>query len=246
MKSFKEMTEQEIKEFTTQQEKFVKEYKSANKINNVLLIGVGTYCNKAISKVNNLNNISKLYIDINKKWLEKYSDYMSLDLSEENISNKIRLWKDEDKYKKLYDEITKYQVLFTNYDYIIICATVDNEEYNLITEVIAVFCKKQNKKFMICHTKTFLNYAAGITGINKFKEISDKFLSKIKSKNYITNEIKNVDTSLLYDITSFKFHDQDYKTNLTTKSNILEYEEINSDIFAKIVENSIIKMLEDN
>jgi len=244
MRTFKEMTEQEIKEFTTQQEKFVKEYKSVNKINNVLLIGIGTYCNNAVFKVGKHENISKLYVDTNRKWLEQYSNYPIIDLSKENISNKKSLWKDEDNYKKLYDEVSKYIVYFTNYDYIVICSTTDNEEYTLVAEVIADFCKEQNKKFMICHTKTYLSYMASVSGTKKFKEISDNFLSKMKEKKYITNEISNVNTSLSYDVVNFKFQEGNYKSILAVGNS--EYEEINSDIFSKIVNNSIIKMLEDN
>ena len=133
---------------------------------------------------------------------------------------------------------------FTNYDYIVICTVVDDEEYNLVTEVLADFIKQQNKRFMICHTKTYLSYMAGISGTKKFKEISDIFLTKMKEKKYITNEINNVNTSLSYDIVNFKFQEGNYKSILAVGSS--EYEEINSDIFAKIVENSIIKMLENN
>ena len=244
MKTFKEMTEQEIKEVTLQQECAIKEYKSAHKINNVLIIGVGLYCNKAISKISKNDNITKLFIDTNNKWLKEFSDYPNIDLSEEKISDDKDLWKTDYKNKKIYNEISKFQVYFTNYDYIVICTVTDDEEYNLVTEVLADFIKQQNKRFMICHTKTYLSYMAGISGTKKFKEISDNFLSKMKEKKYITNEINNVNTSLSYDVVNFKFQEGNYKSILAVGSR--EYEEINSDIFAKIVENSIIKMLEDN
>jgi len=244
MKTFKEMTEQEIKEFTTSKEKFVEEYKSMYKINNVLLIGIGTYCNTAISKVDKQDNISKLYVDTNKKLLEQYSNYPILDLSEENISKTDSLWKEEDKYQKLYKEVSKYQVYFINYDYIVICTTTDSEEYNLIAEVIADFCNEQNKRFMLCYPKyTFMSYAANIAGLKTFKYISNNFVSKVKSKSYILNEINCINTSLLYDITSFKFQGGDYKLNIETQSNSKEYDDINSDIFARILECNIIKML---
>ena len=101
MKTFKEMTEQEIKEVTLQQECAIKEYKSANKINNVLIIGVGLYCNKAISKISKNNNITKLFIDTNSKWLEEFSDYPNIDLSEEKISDNKDLGKTDYKNKKI-------------------------------------------------------------------------------------------------------------------------------------------------
>lgn len=245
MKTFKEMTEQEIKEVTLQQESAIKEYKSTHKINNVLIIGVGLYCNRAISKINRHNNITKLFIDTNSKRLKEFSDYPNIDLSEEKISDDKDLWKTDYKNKKIFNEISKFQVYFTNYDYIVICTVTDDEEYNLVTEILADFIKQQNKRFMICHTKTYLSYVAGISGIKKFSEISNNFLAKMKEKKYITNEINNVSTSLLYDVVSFKSQNENYKTNLATKSDSRKYEEINSDIFAKIVENSIIKMLEE-
>ncbi len=243
MKTFKEMTEQEIKEVILQQECAIKEYKSAHKINNVLIIGVGLYCNKAISKIKKHDNILKLFVDTNSNRLNEFSDYPNIDLSEEKLSNDKNLWKTDYKNNKIFNEISKFQVYFTNYDYIVICTAVDDEEYNLITEILADFLKQQNKRFMICHTKTYLSYMESVSGTKKFSEMSDSFLSKMKEKKYITNEINNVNTSLSYDIVNFKFLEEKYKSILAVGSS--EYEEINSDIFAKIVNNSIIKMLEE-
>ena len=242
MKTFTEMTGQEIKEITLQQECAIKEYKSTHKINNVLIISIGLYCNKAISKIGRYNNITKLFIDTNSNQLKEFSDYPNIDLSEEKISDDKNLWKTDCQNKRIYYEISKFQVYFTNYDYIVICTAVDDEVYNLITEILADFLQQQNKRFMICHTKTYLSYIASVSGTKKFSEISDNFLSKMKEKKYITNEINNVNTSLSYDIVNFKFQEGNYKSILAVGSS--EYEEINSDIFAKIVNNSIIKMLE--
>ena len=55
--------------------------------NNKYPLLAGLYCNKAISKISKNDNITKLFIDTNSKWLKEFSDYPNIDLSEEKISD---------------------------------------------------------------------------------------------------------------------------------------------------------------
>lgn len=244
MKSSKNLSQDKIIEYYYYQEKAVLAYRELNKIRNILLIGIGEFCNKAISEINKQKDVVKLFIDTDEKELEKYIDYPIIDLSEKNTKKSYDTQK-QDKFHIIYDEISKYLHFFTNHDYIIICTTIYNEDYNLIAELIADYCKQQNKRFMICYTKE--NYSMLLNRTQNESEIltAKAFLTKIKDKKYILNEIVHNKTNFLLDYMEYKFHDKTCSVNMGSKISLDEHREINIDIFARILEINIIKMLKN-
>ena len=155
MRTFKDLTDNEVQEFSKYQDKTIKNYKKQNKINNILLFGIGNFGNKIVSKIKNIPNVSKLCSDINKKWLEDTSSDNDKLLFLENYPLSDGIW-DTNDYADIYKQMIQNEDLIINkiqdFDYIIICTNSDGKMNSCLSEAVADTCKKIN-------IETFLIYS---------------------------------------------------------------------------------------
>ena len=232
----KDLTTDEIKEFSKIRDEQVNLYKQNNLISNILVISIGSNCNKAISKMERISNVSTLLTDTKSEWLADFGDYNCLSLVKNNTDS---LWEmDKD---KLFSEIknikTNLVEQVNKFDYIIICTESDNNEYSYSAEYIADICSKENIRFMICYTKN----NEMIDFIN-FEEISKKktedFIARIKKKNYILNEIASSKSYVHIDNCNFRYKSKKFTTQICTQKT-----NFNEKLFTFIITENIKAIL---
>ena len=246
MRTFKDLTDNEVQEFSKYQDDTIKNYKKQNKINNILLFGIGNFGNKIVSKIKNIPNVSKLCSDINKKWLEDTSSDNDKLLFLENYPLSDGIW-DTNDYADIYKQMIQNEDLIINkiqdFDYIIICTNSDDKMNSCLSEAIADTCKKINKRFMICHSRdNFLHAVANAEDLSKQR--SKEFVDKMQRKQYILNEIPIINTNFAYDKVHVDYLGLSSNVLINTNVNSKEDSDINTYTFAHVLEMNIIKILE--
>lgn len=246
MRTFKDLTDNEVQEFSKYQDKTIKNYKKQNKINNILLFGIGNFGNKIVSKIKNIPNVSKLCSDINKKWLEDTSSDNDKLLFLENYPLSDGIW-DTNDYADIYKQMILNEDLIIDkiqgFDYIILCTNSDDKMNSCLSEAVADTCKKLNKRFMICHSRdNFLHAVANAEGLSKQRSI--EFVEKMQRKKYILNEIPLINTNLAYDRVNVNYLGLSSNVLINTNVNSKEDSDINTYTFAHVLEMNIIKILE--
>lgn len=217
-----------------------------NKINTVLLIGVGSFGNNAILKIKDSPNISKLYTDIDSTSLAKFPQKQTVLLTENyHMDNYLWANKNHEKiYKEILENSKKFQKYIKNYDYVMICTTSDCIINTSATEAIADICSKSNKRFFIAHTSEPF-YHTVVNAPKTSKQRTSKFVKKMDDKKYLTNEIPTINTAFIYDIAKVQVDNITTETQLLTQISSEDDENTNINIFAQVLELNIINMLKE-
>lgn len=244
-KTFKDFTEKEIRELTEKQEKAIKVFKEQNKINKILLFGICDFGNQIISNIKDMPNVSKLYTETDKKYLENFDSKDTYLFLKEYKQSK-GLW-DENNYSEIYKLILKNKQEIVDkikeYDYIIICTCSNYEIHSCLTEAVADICSETQKRFMICHSTDDIFSLSCIAKSAENLKIKIKiFINKMEKKKYIVNEIPRINTSFTCDKIDFEYQSKTYTSFSLTYTNIDA--DFNTKVFAKAVECNIVKMME--
>lgn len=241
MKTFKDFTDKEIRELIKKQEDAIKQLKKQNETNNILLFGIGSFGNKIISNVKDMSKVTKIFSDVNEKYLEKYDkNDILLFLKGYKLSEDI--W-DKNNYSKIYKYLiaNKEHIAekIKSYDYIIICTRSNYKMDACLAEAVADTCNETKKRFMICHSTDVI--FPNLEKISKRRSV--RFINKMKKKKYLLNEIAKINTCFVCDNV-----DVEYQGKIYSSLTYTNYTNIDSDfnikVFARAVEYNIIKMLE--
>ena len=246
MKTFNDLTEDEVQAFSKYQDEVIKNYKEQNRINNILLFGIGYLGNKVISRMKNIPNVSKLCSDINKKWLDDVSSENDSLLFLENYSFADGIW-DTNDYADIYKQMIQNENAIIDkimgFDYMIICTNSDDKMNSCLSEAVADTCKKLNKRFMICHSRDN-SFHAVVNVEDLSKQRSKEFVDKMQKKKYILNEIPLINTNFAYDRAHINYLGFSSDLVINTNVNSKEDSAINTNTFAYVLEMNIMKLLE--
>ena len=244
MESFKDCTKEEINELLAKGNEALNKFRKENKINSILLFGIGEFWNNVITNIKDIPKVTKLFSDTNKQSLEKFNQNNSIlflqdyKLSPTDTGNK-------NNYSRIYKHLMKNKEQITekikNYDYIIICTLSDEKEYNCLAEAVADICAQSVKRFMICCTARYNLFLPAF--LNLSKRISNRFINKMKKKNYLLNEINPIDTSFTCDKIVFEYKGENYQSFGQTNTDLTFTYEFNIEIFADIFAYNIINLL---
>ncbi len=246
MKTFKEFSEKETKEFNEKQNEALKKFKKEHRINNILLFGINDFGSSVISEIKDIPKVTKLFSNTDKKQLDKSNKNNTfLFLQDYKLSK--GLW-DKNNYSKIYKHLIahKEQIIekIKNYDYIIICTRSGDKMDSCIAKALADICNEINKQFMICHTRGKFAHMCFLDIEKLTKRISQRFVNIMKKKKYLINEIEEVSTSLVSTKADFEYKCKKYSAYSFANSDLTYGTKFNIKIFANVVEYNIIKMLE--